>query len=57
VIAARRARHFAIWLILAVALPLLVFLAVRARPAPPTQPELPPTVETFPDDTREAKRP
>ena len=56
-IAARRARHFAIWLILAVVLPLLVVLAVRARPAPPAQLELPSAVETFPDDTREAKSP
>ena len=56
-IAARRARHLAIWLILAVALPVLVVLAVRARPAAPTQPELPPAVESFPDDTREAKSP
>ena len=50
-IAARRVRHLAIWLALAVALPLLIFFAVRARPAPPVQPELPAGVERFPDDT------
>jgi hypothetical protein len=57
VIAVRRARHLAIWLALAVALPVLLFLALRARPDQPTQPELPAAVERFPDDTREATAP
>jgi len=40
-----------------VALPLLLVLALRARPVPPTQPELPTAVESFPDDTRAPKSP
>jgi hypothetical protein len=57
VIAVRRARHFAIWLALAVGLPLLLALALRARPDAPIQPALPDAVERFADDTRAAAAP
>jgi hypothetical protein len=57
VIAVRRARHLAIWLAFAAALPVLLYFALRARPAAPTQPELPAAVDRFPDDAREASPP
>lgn len=49
-IAAHRARHRAAWIALALLLPLLLALALRARPDRPRNPELPAGVEAFADD-------
>lgn len=56
-IAAHRARHRLVWLALAIALPLLLWLAVRARPERPLNRELPAGVDDFADDTRAGARP
>jgi len=55
VIRSHRARHFWFVLALAVLLPLLVLLALRARPQWPANAELPAGVERSPDDTRDAR--
>lgn len=45
-----RRRHLWAWLALAVTLPALVLLALRARPSWPVNPELPASVESSVDD-------
>jgi hypothetical protein len=50
VIRAHRRRHFWIWLALALSLPAVVLLALRARPAWPVNPALPDGVESAADD-------
>lgn len=56
-IAEARARHRLVWLFLAVALPLLLWFAVRARPEPPVNQVLPPGTESFADDAATGTRP
>jgi hypothetical protein len=51
-IAGHRRRHRWIVALLAVALPLLLALALRARPAAPLQDALPAGAPAFADDTR-----
>lgn len=51
-IAAHRRRHHRIFVLLAALLPLLVALAIAARPAPPINLELPAEAPTFADDRR-----
>lgn len=56
-IAAHRARHRLIWLAMAAALPLLLWLALRARPERPLNRELPPGIDSFADDRGIGARP
>ncbi len=55
-IAAHRARHRRIFLALALLLPILLFVALRARPRWPENATLPAGVESFADDAPGAKR-
>lgn len=51
-IAAHRRRHYWIFALLALLLPLLLVLAVEARPEVPRAEGLPAGVASFPDDSR-----
>jgi hypothetical protein len=55
VISAHRRRHRRVWLVLAITLPILLWLALRARPSPVRNEAIPEGVERVADDTRSSE--
>ena len=53
-ISASRRRHRRVWLLLAISLPILLWLALRARPSQVRNESIPDGVERATDDTRPA---